>query len=217
MYDLDNFDIERISRLDLSVKYDYPWFDEVIAEQKSIEEFKIQKWWVSKLDLIDRHVNILNSGIGYYSVPFVFQRGAKSIHTFDLCPTTDELAWKINNSFRTDEYRQGNWPDAYTHHRRNITFEPSSIRKEADVFVNTSCEHSYPMGELLEWQAKGKMCVMSGNNLTKRGHINLINSLDQLKEQCGLSHIINEDVMEFNYEDDMGSRTYQQFSIIGIK
>jgi hypothetical protein len=73
------------------------------------------------------------------------------------------------------------------------------------------------MHTLLEARAKNKLCVMSGNNLTKRGHINLINSIEELKEQCQLSKIINEDVMEFEYEDELGKRTYQQFFIIGIK
>ena len=73
------------------------------------------------------------------------------------------------------------------------------------------------MKTALEERAKGKICVMSGNDLTKRGHINLIKSLDELKEQCDLSEIINEDVMEFEYEDDLGKRTYNQFFIIGVK
>ena len=73
------------------------------------------------------------------------------------------------------------------------------------------------MATALAKVAEGKMCVMSGNNLTKRGHINLINSMDQLKEQCQLSTVLNEDVMDFKYEDDLGERTYQQFFLIGIK
>ena len=61
------------------------------------------------------------------------------------------------------------------------------------------------------------MCVMSGNNLTKRGHINLIKSMDHLKEQCQLREIINEDVIDFEFEDELGKRKYQQFFLIGIR
>ena len=212
MYNLSDNDINRMNILRGAVKYDYPWFDDFVAEQQTHTEFVIQKYWADKIDLIDKDVNILNSGIGYYSMPFCYERGARTVHTYDMDPTVSKLSWMINvNIYRT---RKEN-PD-FMHHIRNITFDYDNVRY-ADVFINTSCEHSYPMATALAKVAEDKMCVMSGNNLTKRGHINLINSMDQLKEQCQLSTVLNEDVMDFKYEDDLGERTYQQFFLIGIK
>ena len=51
----------------------------------------------------------------------------------------------------------------------------------------------------------------------KRGHINLINSLMQLKVQANLSKIESQEVMVFDYEDELGKREYEQFIIIGKK
>ena len=215
MYQLDHDDIDRMNCLHGIVKHHYPWFDDFIEEQKTVTEFTIQKYWADKIDLIDKNVNILNSGIGFYSVPFCYQRGANSVYLYDMDPTTEEISWQINGRYQDREFM---------HNRKNITFEYEMIRRDSksintsvDIFINTSCEHSFPLAALLNKVAKGKMCVMSGNNLTKRGHINLINSMDQLKEQCQLSTILNEDEMQFEYEDDLGKRTYQQFVLIGIK
>ena len=212
MYNLSDGDINRMNTLRSVLKYHYPWFDDFIAEQQSHTEFLIQKYWADKIDLIDKDVNILNSGIGYYSLPFCYERGARTVHTYDMDPTICTLAWQVNIPI----YRTKKKDPECMHHTKNITFEYDNLR-HADVFINTSCEHSYPMATALDERAEGKMCVMSGNNLTKRGHINLINSMDQLKEQCQLSTVLNEDVMEFKYEDDLGERTYQQFFLIGIK
>jgi hypothetical protein len=212
MYNLDDDDIKRMYDLRGVIKHQFPWFDDFIEEQQTYTEFLIQKYWAERVDLIDKDVNILNSGIGYFSVPFCFQRGSKSVHMYDMDPTVV----KISNWVNAPIYREGRDKTAFTHHTRNVTFEYDNLR-HADVFINTSCEHSYPMATALDERAEGKMCVMSGNNLTKRGHINLINSMDQLKEQCQLSTILNEDVIEFEYEDDLGKRTYQQFFLIGIK
>lgn len=215
MYQLDCDDIDRMNCLRGIVKHHYPWFDDIIEEQKTVAEFKIQKYWADKIDLIDKDINILNSGVGFYSVPFCYQMGANSVYLYDMDPTTEEISWQINSRYQDRHF---------IHNRKNITFEYEMIRgcgktinTSADVFINTSCEHSFPMANLLDTIAEDKTCVMSGNNLTKRGHINLINSIDQLKEQCQLSRIFYEDEMQFDYEDDLGKRTYQQFFIIGIK
>lgn len=206
---IEDIDVIRQNRLHQYIKWEKPWFYDPIHEQMSYAEYKIQKYWAEKVDLIDKHVHILNSGIGYYAVPFCYEKGAKRIDLFDIDPSMAETSWWINKLYNTSEN--------FVHWQKNITFDYDQINPEADVWINTSCEHSYPMGKALEAQAKGKICVMSGNNLTKRGHINLIKSLDELKEQCGLSEIIDEDVMEFEYADDLGERTYNQFFIIGVK
>ena len=99
MYNLDKQDFERMSVLHALIKHHHPWMDDFIEEQKTPVEYEIQKYWASKVDLIDKHVAILNSGIGYYSVPFAFQRGAKTVHTYDMDPTTADLAWTINGSY----------------------------------------------------------------------------------------------------------------------
>lgn len=215
MYQLDRDDIARMNHLHEIVKYHYPWFDDFVEEQKTESEFIIQKYWADKLDLIDKNVNILNSGIGFYSVPFCYQKGAESVWLYDMDPTVEELSWQINSRYHDRNFM---------HNRKNITFEYAMLRcddkelgTKSDVFINTSCEHSYPMADLLTKRARGKMCVMSGNNLTKRGHINLIKSMDHLKEQCQLREIINEDVIDFEFEDELGKRKYQQFCLIGIR
>lgn len=217
MYNLDDEDVKRMYNLHGNVKHHFPWFDDYVEESKTFTEFQIQKYWASRIDLIDKKVDILNSGIGYFAVPFCYQRGASSVHLYDMDPTVRELSWRINSVYTDRDF---------IHHQQNVTFDYKHCRKEADIIINTSCEHSYPMAKLIFDRSTGdkllddgvdKLCVMSGNNLTKRGHINLIKSLDQLKEQCNLTEILNEDVMDFEYEDDLGKRTYQQFFLIGIK
>ena len=78
------------------------------------------------------------------------------------------------------------------------------------MWINTSCEHCYPMGDMIP---KNKLSVMSGNNLNKPGHINLISSLDELKQQCNFSKIIDEDVMTFEEDEEK----YFQYFVIGVK
>ena len=96
----------------------------------------------------------------------------------------------------------------------DIIFDRELLDVSADIWINTSCEHSYYMKDIIP---TGKLCVLSGNDCSKRGHINLINSVDQLINQTGLSSILFTDTMQFNFEDDMGKQEYNQYFAIGIK
>ena len=141
---------------------------------------------------------------GFFSVPLAYEKGAKKISLYDLDPTTRDISNWINGVYKPE----------FNHHIVNTTFDYDMMDQSADVWINTSCEHSYPMKDILP---SGKLCVMSGNGLTKRGHINLINSIEELKEQCELSLVIDEDEIVFQYEDELGKRDYSQYMIIGIK
>lgn len=200
-------DIERFTKLSDTVQWHKPWLYGNVKEQTDKIEYIIQKYWANKVNMINKSVAIFNSGFGFYSVPFCSEKGAQYIRLYDMDPTTKEISWYLNERYKPN----------FDHKLLNLTFDYEEVFDDAHIYINTSCEHSYPMGELLEEKAKGKLCVMSGNNLTKRGHINLIDSIDVLKEQCQLSKIYNEDVMEFNYEDELGKRKYKQFFIIGVK
>lgn len=180
-----------------------PYFIDNLRDQSSLIEYLIQKYWMD-VHTRDQKINILNSGMNFWSVPFAAEKNAKEIHTYDMCPLTERLSWIANKSYSA----------IHTHHRINTIFDVDLIELDADVWINTSCEHTYPAHDIIK---KGATCVLSGNNLKKRGHINLINSLDQLKIQSSLSKIIKEDTLLFDYEDEIGKRQYEQYIIIGIK
>ena len=82
------------------------------------------------------------------------------------------------------------------------------------MFGLIRAEHNYPMGDIIP---KGTMCIMSSNNLRKRGHINPVNSLVEFKEQLNLSNFIDMDAINFSFEDDEGERKYEQYFVMGIK
>lgn len=200
MYLIDETDILRYTEALDMTRHHYPYMLDDVVEQMGIVEFKIQKWWASKIDLIGKSVNIFSSGYGMYSVPLAHEKGASWIRTYDKCPIMTYIITAANEIITNADI---------IHKRVDFIFNPQEI-KDADVWINTSCEHTYPMGDIIP---KDKLCVMSGNNLKKPGHINQIESLDQLKNQCNLRTILNEDVMLFERDN----KRYHQYFIIGVK
>ena len=224
MYDISELDVDRFHKLLRDSKNLEHWDDyfENLHEQMSISEYKIQKWWASKIDLIGKKVNILNSGVGFYSVPFCFEKGAVLVKTYDMCPITRSLAWRINQSYHTewDENKQDQIN--YYHRQLDIVFDKikhfddnkAPDEDYADVYINTSCEHSYYMRDIIP---DGTIAVLSGNNLTKRGHINRIQSVKQLIDQGGITKVMFRGEILLDHTDELGYRNYSQFFVIGKK
>ena len=200
MYLIENTDVQRYQEVLDMTRHHYPYMLDQVVEQMGMTEFKIQKWWASKIDLINKSVNIFNSGFGMYSVPLANEKGASWIRTYDKCPIMTYIITAANEIITNADI---------IHKRVDFIFNPQEI-KDADVWINTSCEHTYPMSDIIP---EGKLCVMSGNDLKKPGHINHITSLDELKSQCNLKTILNEDIMIFERDN----KRYYQYFIIGVK
>ena len=205
MYHIEEKDVDRFQKILDQLKHNYPWdgMHANICAQVGPIEFQIQKWWADRINCIDQRVAILNGGIGYFSVPFAYEMGAKKIDLYDMDPITENLSWYVNGMYKPE----------FVHHQKNVIFDKREI-DNADVYINTSCEHSYHMRDIIP---PNRLCVMSGNNLTARGHINLFKNMRALKKSVGFKDVLYETTMEFTYHDDMGKRPYKQFLVIGIK
>lgn len=205
MYHIESEDVNRFSKIldQLQHKYNWDGMYANVLSQISKEEFEIQKWWADRVNLIDKNVAIFNGGLGYFSVPFAHEKGAKRIDLYDMDPVTEELSWYINANYKPN----------FCHHLRNVIFEKKFIER-ADVYINTSCEHSYDMKNIIP---KDKLCVMSGNNLSVRGHINMFKNAKALRKSVGFSKILFEETKIFQCHDERGKREYEQFLIIGVK
>lgn len=213
MYDISKIDVSRFTQLLRATKNLEDWdnYYENLFEQMEPIEYEIQKWWANKIDLIDKEVAILNSGVGFYAVPFCFEKGAKVVRTYDMCPITNDLAWRINKDYHVPVEIEENSAYNYFHSRSDVVFDEIY---PADIYINTSCEHCYPMKDIIP---DDSVVILSGNNLTKRGHINRINSIQEFIDQTGVSDVWFKDELSLDYEDELGFRNYKQFFIIGKK
>ena len=212
MYQIEKSDVDRFTVLLRETRELSDWdnYYDNLFEQMSKTEFIIQHWWADKIDLIGKDVNILNSGVGFYSVPMCFEKGAHKVRTYDMCPVTDKLAWRINKPYRNEDLSS---TINYSHHNLDVTFD-CDMFESADVYINTSCEHSFPMKEVIP---DNSYVVLSSNNLTKRGHINKIESTRDLIKQAGITEVHFKHEQVFDFEDDLGFRNYKQFFVIGKK
>ena len=122
----------------------------------------------------------------------------KSIRSIDIDPKCEEIA----NTMNKLEHINGRF--------RAVTGDMCVLRSDADVAINTSCEH-ITQDQYEEWLTclpHNSLIVLQSNNYQIDEHIRIVNSLNEFIEQ---SHI------EVYWSDKLSLPLYDRYMIIGKK
>jgi len=144
-------------------------------------QLKSKEWLIRNLRnhvkqfvTVDIHggwVGVLASMLFQSNVPI------KSIRSVDIDPSCEPIAVMMNKK----EEMVGRF--------RAVTADMCAIRSDADVIINTSCEHitqeHYDLW--LSGMPHSSLLVLQSNNYNIPEHVRIANSLDEFKQQCGIN------------------------------
>ena len=121
----------------------------------------------------------------------------KHIRSVDIDPTCESIANMMNKK----EEIAGMF--------RAVTSDMCEIRSDADVIINTSCEHiTQDQYELwVSGMPRNSLLVLQSNNYNINEHVRIANSLEEFKDQCQLGSIL--------YAGELDLPLYKRFMIIG--
>ena len=101
----------------------------------------------------------------------------KNIRSVDIDPTCESVATTMNKI----EEMAGRF--------RAVTADMCAIRSDADIIINTSCEHitqdQYDLW--LSGMPHNSLLVLQSNNYNIDEHVRIANSLEEFKQQCGIN------------------------------
>ena len=150
---------------------------------------------VNKFVTIDIHggwVGVLASMLFQSDVPVV------NIRSIDIDPVCEPIAVNMNKI----EEMVGKF--------RAVTADMCAIRSDADVIINTSCEHitqeQYDLW--LSGMPHNSLFVLQSNNYNIPEHVRIANSLDEFKKQCNIDSV---------WAGELELPLYKRFMIIGKK
>lgn len=131
---------------------------------------------VKKFVTIDIHggwVGLLASMLFQSDVPVI------NIRSIDIDPICEPIAINMNKI----EEIVGKF--------RAVTADMCATRSDADVVINTSCEHitqdQYDLW--LSGMPHNSLLVLQSNNYNIEEHVRIANSLEEFKQQCGINVI----------------------------
>jgi uncharacterized protein (DUF2235 family) len=121
-----------------------------------------------------------------------------NIRNIDIDPECEEIANTINKI----EEMVGKF--------KHVTADMVNLRSDADVIINTSCEHitqdQYDLW--LSGMPQNSLFVLQSNNYNIPEHIRIANTLDEFKEQCKINVL---------FAGELELPLYKRFMIIGKK
>ena len=119
-----------------------------------------------------------------------------NIRSVDIDPTCEPIATMMNKK----EEMAGKF--------RAVTSDMCEIRSDADVVINTSCEHitqdQYDLW--LSGMPHNSLLVLQSNNYDIPEHVRTAQSLEEFKSQCSINVI---------WEGELELPLYKRFMIIG--
>jgi hypothetical protein len=148
---------------------------------------------VKKFVTVDIHggwVGVLASMLFQSDIP------VSSIRSIDIDPTCKSIAINMNKI----EEMVGRF--------RAVTADMCSICSDADVVINTSCEHitqdQYDLW--LSGHPHSSLLVLQSNNYNIPEHVRIARNLEEFKSQCGISVL---------WDGELELPLYKRFMVIG--
>lgn len=160
-----------------------------------------KEWLIDKLRpnlfLTPVSVDIHGGWVGTLaSLLFQSNLPIKNIRSIDIDPTCESIATMMNKK----EEMEGRF--------RAVTADMCAIRSDADIVINTSCEHitqdQYDLW--LSGMPHNSLLVLQSNNYDIPEHVRTAKNLDEFKQQCGINVL---------WAGELELPLYTRFMIIG--
>ena len=166
-------------------------------------QLKSKEWLITNLRKNLKQVVTVDIHGGWVGVlaSMLFQSDivCTSIRSIDIDPTCEPIANMMNKG----EEMVGKF--------RAVTADMCEIRSDADVIINTSCEHitqdQYDLW--LSGHPSNSLLVLQSNNYNIPEHIRIANSLEEFKKQCDLKTVL--------WAGELELPLYTRYMIIGRK
>lgn len=159
------------------------------------------KEWL--IDCLDEHVHVgssidIHGGWVGVLASMLFQSNipVTSIRSIDIDPSCEPIATMMNKG----EEIAGKF--------RAVTADMCNIRSDANIVINTSCEHitqeQYDLW--LSGMPYNTLLVLQSNNYNIPEHVRIAKDLEEFKQQCGI------DVL---WAGELDLPLYKRFMVIG--
>lgn len=171
------------------------------------EELKKQLPQKENLD-----ITVLNSWLGFPLVPLLCENfDVAKINLIDVDSDALELS-KIFNKHYTEEgidLNHLNWDVPFAFHDINTM--------NTDVVISMCAETMYPLKELTTTNSDCIFAVQNSNVIKEMYGINCVDSIDQHKENVGITNTLYEGQIKQKYWTFDGLNEFDRFMVIGTK
>lgn len=166
------------------------WRGQILSKEWLIDNVKSQISSPVTVDIHGGWVGVLASMLFQSSLPI------KHIRSIDIDPDCEDIARDMNQI----ELEAGKF--------RAITADMCQVRSDADVIINTSCEH-ITQDQYDLWvtgHPQNSLLVLQSNNYNLPDHVRTANDLEHFKNQCQVNVL---------WAGELELPLYKRFMVVG--
>lgn len=166
------------------------WRGQILSKEWLIDNIKSQVSSPVTVDIHGGWVGVLASMLFQSSLPI------KHIRSIDIDPDCEDIARDMNQI----ELEAGKF--------RAITADMCQVRSDADVIINTSCEH-ITQDQYDLWvtgHPQNSLLVLQSNNYNLPDHVRTANDLEHFKNQCQVNVL---------WAGELELPLYKRFMVVG--
>ena len=166
-------------------------------------QMKSKEWLIQELGRVRNHtkdwpsIDIHGGWVGVLaSMLFQSNLYINHIRSVDIDPECEAIAARMNQL----ELEAGKF--------RAVTADMCNLRSDADIIINTSCEH-ITQDQFDLWKTgmpHNSLLILQSNNYAIPEHVRIANSLEEFKEQCGINVI---------WAGELALPLYTRYMVIG--
>lgn len=166
------------------------WSGQLKSKEWLIDNLSRNVYFESTVDIFGGWVGVLASMLFQSKIPI------SSIRSFDIDIACEEIAKEMNKL----EEMAGKFSA--------ITLDMCGVKTDADIVINTSCEHltQEQYNQWLSNVSKASLIVLQSNNYAIPEHIRIASTLEEFKQQSNLDIV---------WAGELELPLYKRFMIIG--
>lgn len=175
-----------------------PQYDE-FRDMFSSGQLKSKEWLIQELVKLDPiHLNksfaIAGAWFGTLGMMIKYCLPSVRVNMIDIDPRCEKFVHRMIYDNGAMNY---------------TTADMYEYRYTEDVIINTSCEHITDLREWVNIIPRGRTVILQSNNYRSgNGHVNCVDSEEELDQQSGLSKIF--------YKGKLEMPMYSRFMVIGV-
>jgi hypothetical protein len=187
----------------VDIPKEYPHYARALASATTVAQLESKLWIINELKTLNIKPKVVGILAGWYSnflTPLLLENlGVDFIWNFEMDRDVKELSYKFNKKYKDqNKYHvyitDIMFDDLMDNSSKNHLARCEETRGPYDIFINTSCEHMWPMSRFRDLNCELSndplYVLQSTDDDQYEEHINCVSGPEELAKQANFTEIL---------------------------
>ena len=195
----------------VDIPKEYPHYARALASATTVAQLESKLWIIDELNSLNIKPKVVGILAGWYSnflTPLLLENlGVDFVWNFEMDRDVKELSYKFNNKYKDqNKYHvyitDIMFKDLMDENKKNPLSRCEEKQGPYDIFINTSCEHMWPMSRFRDLNSEFSndplYVLQSTDDESYEDHINCVSNPEELAKQANFTEVLYSGTKELD-------------------